>query len=280
MLKEISLEEGRILEPFFRDAYDCCPEAFVQGIMGRGFTDSAEEPTYGVIQIGDFCFFGGDGSGTLKGNVISILKNLYKNRDIIFVPLSPSWNQQLADSEYFERHIRYATEHLDLKDFDRDALASYVTRTTKDGQTIGETDDCDFIIRPIGEADYAALGNEEWSRDLGSNYSDYAEFKRLGLGFVAVERSTKKMVSGASSFSTSLDSIEIEIDTAPDYRERGLATAVAARMVLECIQRGKYPSWDAANLTSVAIAEKLGYRLLEEYVCYKRKYIRYINRQE
>jgi RimJ/RimL family protein N-acetyltransferase len=34
------------------------------------------------------------------------------------------------------------------------------------------------------------------------------------------------------------------------------------------MDKGLYPSWDAANRTSVALAEKLGYHFDKEYVTY------------
>lgn len=268
MLKEVSLENGHILAPFFKEAYDSCPEAFIQGVMGRGFTDSTEEPTYGAIQIGDFCFFGGDATAPFKGHVISILNNTYKNPNMIFIPLSLSWGQKFEEHTSYERDMRYSMERTGIESFDKDTLLSYINREISTG-TIGETDTCDFIIRPIDENYYVSVANQEWSKDFTSNYPDYPTFQKQGLGFVVIERATGKLVSGASSFSNSNDSIEIEVATASDYREKGLATSVAAKMVLACIERGKYPSWDAANVTSVAIAEKLGYHLSEEYACYR-----------
>mgnify|MGYP002508384539 CR=1 FL=1 len=49
---------------------------------------------------------------------------------------------------------------------------------------------------------------------------------------------------------------------------RGLATACGARLILECLDRGLYPSWDAIDLRSAALAEKLGYRRGDPYPGY------------
>ena len=72
-------------------------------------------------------------------------------------------------------------------------------------------------------------------------------------------------MAGAASYAVSEDAIEIEIDTHPDYRRRGLATAAGAALILTCLDRGLYPGWDAHDLRSVALAEKLGYRLDHPY---------------
>lgn len=37
------------------------------------------------------------------------------------------------------------------------------------------------------------------------------------------------------------------------------------QLILDCLDKGKYPNWDAANLNSVSLAEKLGYVLEESY---------------
>ena len=78
-----------------------------------------------------------------------------------------------------------------------------------------------------------------------------------------------EIVAGASGYSVYDGGIEIEIDTREDCRRQGLATACAARLILECLRRGLYPSWDAAHLHSLRLAEKLGYRFARAYACYE-----------
>lgn len=78
-----------------------------------------------------------------------------------------------------------------------------------------------------------------------------------------------ELVSGASSYTVYRYGIEIEIDTSVDYRRKGLASACGAKLILECINRNFYPSWDAQNKWSVALAEKLGYHFDKEYVAYE-----------
>lgn len=77
-----------------------------------------------------------------------------------------------------------------------------------------------------------------------------------------------EIVAGASSYTSYEEGLEIEVDTQPDYRRKGLALSCAAKLILECLERGLYPSWDAANQESVALAEKLGYHLDHAYDVY------------
>jgi len=44
--------------------------------------------------------------------------------------------------------------------------------------------------------------------------------------------------------------------------------AVAAATLLECVRRGLWPNWDAANPESCQIAERLGYSFAGSYDSY------------
>lgn len=77
------------------------------------------------------------------------------------------------------------------------------------------------------------------------------------------------LIAGASSYSRYDKGIEIEIDTREDHRRKGLAYVCGAKLILECLEEGLYPSWDAQNKWSVALAEKLGYHFSHEYVAYE-----------
>lgn len=269
-MKEIPINRGSILAPFFTDCYDSCPEAYLDGIMGRGFSDSDTNPTYGVIQLGDFCFFGGNGSGPLKQNVANILKSLCNSPSMILVPLTESWNYTLSKNPDFKRVIRYAMDKPDENRFNKKKLEAYISKVAFDPQYVGAGTSRKFVIRPIDESAYKALPKEEWSKDLVANYATAERFARLGLGYIIVESATERIVAGASTFASSKHTNELQLCTHPDYEGHGFATALAARFILECLKTGKRANWDAAHLTSVHIAEKLGYHFAEEYVAYKR----------
>ncbi|TKI92441.1 GNAT family N-acetyltransferase, partial [Bacillus cereus] len=64
------------------------------------------------------------------------------------------------------------------------------------------------------------------------------------------------------------DGIEIEVATDHNHRREGLATVVSAALILDCLENGKYPNWDAANTTSAKLAEKLGYEFDKAYDTY------------
>lgn len=68
------------------------------------------------------------------------------------------------------------------------------------------------------------------------------------------------------------EGIEIEIATRLKYRCKELAAICASKLIIECIKRGLYPSWDAANIETVSLSEKLGYHFDKEYIAYKIDY--------
>ena len=99
-----------------------------------------------------------------------------------------------------------------------------------------------------------------------SVFESKEKYLELGRGFAVMKDG--KIVSAASSYSRFRKGIDIEIDTVKDERHKGLGSAVAAKLILSCLDEGLYPSWDAANKMSVRLAEKLGYEFSHEYVCY------------
>ena len=107
---------------------------------------------------------------------------------------------------------------------------------------------------------------EEWAWDLCGCFAGASDFLERGLGFVVTHNGM--LVAGASSYAACDRAIEIEIDTRPDFRRLGLASACGARLILECLTRGIYPGWDAHDGRSLALAEKLGYRLDHPYTAY------------
>lgn len=93
------------------------------------------------------------------------------------------------------------------------------------------------------------------------------KYLELGLGMVMLKNG--EIVSGASSYTRYEQGIEIEVDTIEIERRKHLATVCCAALILECLKRGLYPSWDAQNMNSVHLARKLGYEYSHEYTAYE-----------
>ena len=78
-----------------------------------------------------------------------------------------------------------------------------------------------------------------------------------------------EIVSGASSYTRYREGIEIEVDTVETERRKHLALIVCSALILKCLNEDLYPSWDAQNMASVRLAEKLGYQFDHEYTAYE-----------
>ena len=80
-----------------------------------------------------------------------------------------------------------------------------------------------------------------------------------GVGFCAVQEN--QIFSLAYSAFPFIDEFEVQVDTVddPSYRRRGLATGVSAALIEYALENDIVPHWDAANLASIKLAEKLGY---------------------
>lgn len=219
----------------------------LQGIMGEILVDNEENPRSALARLGHFGFLAGQPNQKLIEDC--------KNDCQIVVPQHEGW-VELLDTHYSDvahAFTRYATKKDTV--FDTNQLKKYVLALPED-----------FMIKVIDETIYEQCLQEEWSRDLVGNYKDVADFLKLGIGYVILF--DNKIVSGASSFSTYSSGIEIEVITHPDFRQKGLAKIVSSQLILACLEKNIYPSWDAHTKTSLDLAEKLGYEFSHEYIAY------------
>lgn len=220
----------------------------IQKVMGEIYADSEQAPQSAMALLGDFCFLAGEPNREL----IMYRPQNRKMDFLIMVSQNGQWDELIKEcyGEKAKKAVRYAIR----KDtsFDRQKLEAAVK-----GLPWG------YEMRLMDRKCYDLCMAEEWSRDLVAQFESYEMYERLGLGVVVMKDGM--LVSGASSYSRYLEGIEIEIDTKKEYRRKGLAYACGARLILECLERGLYPSWDAHNMGSVRLAEKLGYCLEGEY---------------
>lgn len=221
----------------------------LDGTMGELFGNEETAAAY----LGDFAFFAGKPSESF----LHSFETMCKKNFLILAARDPSWNQ-LFES-YYEDRVKKVQRYAIRKErniFDPDHL-----------QKLSQTLPCGFQLQEIDKGLYENCLNEAWSRDLVSQYPTWDDYEALGMGMAVTYEGT--IVSGASSYSRYRNGIEIEIDTHPSFRRMGLAAACGAGLILKCLREGLYPSWDAQNLWSVALAEKLGYHLDHPYDAYE-----------
>ena len=116
----------------------------------------------------------------------------------------------------------------------------------------------------LSDMDEAAFDQHPFSH--GMNYSCYAAFQAEGSGAVIYHGG--EIVAAASSFLSLNGEVEMDIITKETYRGKNLATACAARMLQNCMERGITVHWDAQNDISRHLAEKFGFETEEAYSVY------------
>jgi len=249
----IKLDDTKNVEQLFYNWEETPIWSCLQRIMGDIYVDNLRNPLSAMAIIGDLCFLAGLPNEELI---------LYKPKDriknfIIMVPQNEKW-AELIESVYGDkanRVNRYAIK----KEGD-------VFDKVKLQQVVGSLP-AEYSLKMIEEDLYKLCRTNDWSIDLVSQYEDYEMYRKIGIGVVVLKDGM--ILSGASSYTRYQDGIEIEIDTKEDYRRKGLAYVCGAKLILECLERGLYPSWDAQNKWSVALAEKLGYHYDHEYLAYE-----------
>lgn len=226
----------------------------LSGAMGEICADAPGAPGSAMAALGDFCFFAGRPCRELLRFAV---EEPHRGRRIL-VPRDPAWAALMEEGwgKILRRAVRTAIKK-EPGVFDRARLEE-AAASLPQGHRLAALD----------EGWFHRCRESEWSRDFTTQYRDWGHFRQYGLGVLVLRG--EELVAGASSYSGWPGGIEVEIDTRADCRRRGLAHAAGAALILACLDRDWYPSWDAQNPASAALAEKLGYHRSHEYPVYER----------
>ena len=241
------LKEPAKAAPLFadRDDLDAGILACLDNVMGKILVKDPEQPKSAMALIGDFAFVAGEPD-------LELLR-AKPDRWMLVIPQNEAWEDLIENNFPAYKRIRYAIRK-DIR-FDWEKLEAMVNALPEG-----------YAIRRIDGELYDLCLQESLFEDCVSVFGSKEKFLSLGRGFAVMKDG--KIVSAASSYSRNRDGIDIEIDTRKEERHKGFGSAVAAKLILACLDEGLYPAWDAANRMSVRLAEKLGYEFSREYVCY------------
>lgn len=221
----------------------------LQRIMGKIYADDSDKPTAAMAIIGDFTFF----AGKPNTELVSYKPQWCTQNFMIMIPQDAHWQNTIT--QFYGKRAKIVSRYAIKKEpniFNEENLKKAVASLPQQ-----------YTLSMIDERLYQMCKAEAWSADLVSQFADYENYRKLGIGAVICKNNV--IVSGASSYSRYQEGIEIEIDTKEEYRRKGLAYVCGAKLILECLKRNLYPSWDAHNKGSVALAEKLGYHYSHAY---------------
>lgn len=250
-MTELARHNAPVVAPLFANAPMTLVQSFLDGCMGRGFADDPQNPTCAQIAVADLIFTAGDAASPDAAAMVAGPAGAEGRPFVIFVPQNAAWaalvtrchpGRTKAITRYaFHHHAAFSTAR--LREY-RDALPG--------GYRLAFIDEALYhqcLASPL--------------QDLCSQFPTAQDYAARGLGVCAVFGDD--VVGGASSYTVYRGGIEVEVDTLEGHRRKGIATACAAALILECLERGLTPAWDAANPESKALAEKLGYRFSHAY---------------
>jgi RimJ/RimL family protein N-acetyltransferase len=249
MLAEIAPTAREVARPLFVGfpGLHGIVDAALEGTMGTVRADDATQPTLAVIEM-DFYLLAGDPKALSAEDVVR--------------GLSPPWSA-VTSSEDWESLLRHVWGS-ELRTRTRVAFRPGNWEGRQLRRFI-ETLPNGFTLKRVTAEDAARFG--EFEASLVYNYPSLEEFVERGIGFGIEHKG--RYVSGCSSFALSSRSLEFEIDTHPDFRNRGLAAACAAAMIEHCLHSDLEPCWDAHNEISAGLAAKLGFTEPAPYTAYE-----------
>lgn len=219
----------------------------LQKVMGKVYVTDKDNPKSAYAFIGCFAFYAGEPD-----------KELVTNRPdgfMIMVPQNREWARIIEEC------------HQDVKRITRYAIKKNTSFDKEKLQKLALSIPEGYELCRIDGRIYDMCRQNPVTNDFVSVFESKEEYLKLGLGMVILK--SGKIVAGASSYGRYKQGIEIEVDTVEGERRKHLATVCCASLILECLERGLYPSWDAHNVNSVHLAEKLGYEFSHEYIAYE-----------
>ena len=241
------LKDTSKAEHLFKGMDDSMIISCLQGIMGgKIYVTDPVSPKSAMAFLAEFAWLAGEPDREL---VASKPKGL-----VGLVPQDGRWEALIRECwPDVEKTDRYAIKK--GTKFDREKL-----------KAIAAALPAGYEIRRVDGDIYDMCLECDDFEDAVSHFESKEQYLQMGRGFAVLKEG--KPVSVASSYSVYREGIEIEIDTVEEERRKGLAGAACATLILSCLDDGLYPSWDAANMDSVHLAEKLGYEFDRQYSCY------------
>ena len=241
------LEDTSKVEALFAGWEETLIYSCLQKVMGKVFVTDPESPVSAMAFVGVFAFVAGEPDRELVINK--------PDGFVIMVPQDDRWSELIEDCFPDARKVtRYAIRKDTV--FDREHLADMAA-----GLPEG------YELKKIDSDIYDLCMQDPVTADFVSAFGSKEKYLELGRGMVILKDG--KFVSGASSYTRYKEGIEIEVDTIVPERRKGLAGIVCSALILDCLDEGLYPSWDAHDMNSVQLARKFGYEFDHEYTAYE-----------
>jgi GNAT superfamily N-acetyltransferase len=220
-----------------RSVIDCVLERR----LGTITADDPNRPRVARLELGCYAIFGGDAGHTEAERLV---RSVGPPRELL-IPDDQSWRDLLSAVHGLQLDDR------PMRTFELHAL----DRTRLERLAAGIPSD--FRVERLDRNSASQLDASIQPHAM-QVFADVGDFLEHGLGYGVLEGD--RLASAATSYAISAVRVEVAIATRSEYRGRGLAKAVAARMLTHCLESGLRPEWSAANPVSKRLALALGYR--------------------
>ncbi|MGZ9585829.1 GNAT family N-acetyltransferase [Paenibacillus marinisediminis] len=254
MIYEADIHLRRKLIPMFEHMPTMIMLSSLQGHMGTAWVDDLSNPTVAQVIVGVCIFYAGDPNAEAAEELL-----LHLPEDSLVIVDSDEWKERIEAVHYQHKHsieklVRYAFKK-DPAHLDRKHIQSFLSALPEG-----------YELRKIDHSIASDPSLHKLSEDFTGQFNSIEDYLHRGIGYCILHEG--QVVCGASSYSIYDHGIEIELATHPEHRRLGLATAATSALIVDCLDRGIYPSYDAANAVSAALAQKLGYILHGSYDTY------------
>lgn len=245
---KLNNSEASKISTLFKETECTILKSYMHGYSGKCYVDNVFSPKNALVCQNPFHFIGGKLNTKFAEDIVC-----YLPQGAILICDDPEWYGfiQTFPKIKSRRLTRYKF-YRDKNHFDLNKLKEY-SESLPEGYTI------EYMNRDFSHDSFLS----DLSKDLLGVFDSTDDYLEKGCGFIVLYE--ERPVCGASSFSRYDTGIEIQVDTHPDHRKKGLATAAAAKLMLHCFSNNIHPNWDAENLLSVKLAEKLGYIMKSPY---------------
>ena len=244
------LTQPCLAKPIFGDWQETMIWSAMDGIMGDVYAN--DNLTAACAVLGDLAFIA---SPTMDEDAVQAVLRKVKAETAHDLLLVAQDEALFALCKDLLGRVETGTRYAFRKDnvFEPDKLKAFVTELPEG-----------YVLSGMTREIWAQITEKKgWTWDFISNFPDYETFQSMALGVFVLKNG--EIVCGASAYSAYSGGVEIEIDTHEAHRRRHLARTCAAQLILNCMEKGLYASWDAANLESAALAQQLGYRFSHDY---------------
>jgi RimJ/RimL family protein N-acetyltransferase len=216
--------------------------------MGSAQVDDVENPTAFRIKVGPFAYYAGDVASQSGQRLLAELDTY-----TLVMPSGPGWLDAFQEM-YGERFVSFKRYSFSGEHLSREYLYQLFQKSEWRNQ--------------IQRMDLA-FAQELWGQDHFVELADFdspEDFARRGIGFYL--KSEGEIIAAAYSSLVCSAGIEVSLYVVEEHRRKGLAEALASQLLVWCLDNHTRANWDAANLPSCRLAEKLGYRPTGQYQAY------------